>query len=553
MPEAELIIRGQIVLAARPSGIATAEAIAITRGRIVGTGTWDEVREHAGSGSRVVDVRDAAVVPGIHDFHMHLVALARSRLAVLLDDAHDLAGVAALLARAAAETPRGGWVTGRGWTEAQLAAGVEPLEAAVGELPAFLSSHDGHSAWASAAARRLTGLGPSTPDPAGGRIERDEAGRPTGILREKALDLVAAHAARLQGDALEVPLDETLRELAFMGITGASEAGDYTDQNGIGTDAAFGDSFSSLTDRADLVDGRLRLTLGIPAAALAVAAERGLRTGTALEDRRTLRFGWAKAYADGALGSGTAALLEPATCGEHDTGILRVTGPELDALLAAARPAGIGMAIHAIGDRAAREVLDALARAMPRVSGAPADRIEHAQLVHGSDLPRFAELEVIASVQPIHAAADRDLVESCWVGRQDGAYAWRSLVAADALVAAGSDAPVESANPWLGMFAAVHRRMAGDGRDDWRPAQALTVSEALGAYTMAPALAIGATDEGHLGVGAHADLSVLSVPLDTLLAADERLAEVRSVLTLVDGAEVASAVPARPRPRGPSR
>lgn len=540
-PAVELVIRGQVVLAARPPGLETAEAIAIAGGRVVAAGRWDDVRESAAPATRVLDVRDSAVVPGLHDFHIHLVGLARSRRAVRLDDARDAAGVAQRLARAAAGMPPDGWITGRGWREAQLAAGVGPLEAAVGERPAFLSSHDGHSAWASAAARRLSRLDATAPDPAGGRIERDEHGQPTGVLRETALDLVAPHVPRIQGDVLRAPLDETLRDLAAMGITGASEAGDYTDHNGIGTDAAFGDSYSSLTDLTDLVDGRLRLTLGIPADAIASAAERGLRTGTALDGRHTLRFGWAKEYADGALGSGTAALLEPASCGERDAGILRVSGPELDALLAASRPAGIAMAIHAIGDRAAREVLDALARAMPRLSGVPADRVEHVQLLHRSDAACFAAVGAIASVQPIHAAADRDLVESCWDGRQDGAYAWRSLVSAGALLAAGSDAPVESANPWLGIFAAVHRRLPGDGRDDWRPAQALTLTEALSAYTLAPAMAIGAADEGHLGIGARADLSVLSASLDTLLAADERLAEVRSALTLVGGREVASA------------
>jgi predicted amidohydrolase YtcJ len=533
----ELVVRGQVVLAARPTALEMAEAIGIAGGRIVLAGPWDEVRRAAGT-ARVMDA-GAAVVPGLHDFHLHLVGLARARRAVRLDDARDANEVAERLASVAATTPPDGWISGRGWNESQLAmGGVERLEPAVGKRPAFLSSHDGHSAWASAAARRLGGLGASTPDPSGGRIERDEHGRPTGILRETALDLVAPHVARLQGAALRGPLDETLRELAGLGITGASEAGDYTDANGIGTDAAFGDSYSSLTDLADLVDGRLRLTLGIPADAIAAAAIRGMRTGTSLDATSTMRFGWAKEYADGALGSGTAALLAPRTCGDRDSGILRVSTAELDALFAASRPAGIAMAVHAIGDRAIRAVLDAAGRARPRLPGVPNDRMEHAQLLQASDATRFGGLGVTASIQPIHAAADRDLVESCWDGRQDGAYAWRTLASAGALLAAGSDAPVESVNPWLGIFAAVHRRLPADGRGDWRPAQALSVVEALSAYTLAPALAMGARDEGHLHVGARADLAVLSMPLEALLAADERLADVRADVTLVDGRDV---------------
>ncbi len=531
---AELVIRGRIVLAASPRGLETADAIAIAGGRVVAAGSRDEV---AVAGARVVEAGDAAVVPGIHDFHIHLVGLARARGAVRLDDARDAGEVADLIAGAVATAPPGAWIGGRGWTEAQLAGGVGLLEEAAGDHPAFLSSHDGHSAWASATARRLASIQAATPDPTGGRIERDAHAEPTGILRETALDLVAAHVARAQGDALRGPLDATLRELAGLGITGASEAGDYTDANGTGTDAALGDSYSSLTELGDLLDGRLRMTLGIPADAIAAAAARGLRTGQRLDGRRTMRFGWAKEYADGALGSGTAALLAPRTCGSADSGILRVSDDELDALFAAARPAAIGMAIHAIGDRAGRAVLDAVGRAGPRLGDAPTDRVEHVQLLEPADVGRFARLGVTASIQPLHAAADRDLVEACWGGRQGHAYAWRRLVSAGALLAAGSDAPVESVNPWLGVFAAVHRRLPSDDRGDWRPDQALAVAEALSAYTLAPALAIGASDEGHLRVGARADVAVLNVPLEVLLAADERLAGVRSELTLVDGGE----------------
>ena len=534
----ELVIRGSVVVAAGGGGLETAEAVGIADGRVVLLGDWDAVRPAAGPNTRVIDAGGAAVIPGLHDSHIHLVGLARARRAVLLDDAADGGEVARRLAGATAVAPEGGWVSGRGWNEAQLAAGTDALQAAVGDRPAFLSSHDGHSAWASAAARHLAGIGSTTPDPAGGRIERDEHGEPTGILRETALDLVAPHVTRLQGDALRGPLEEALDELATLGVTGATEAGDYTDENGIGADALFGDSYSSLSDLASLIDGRLRLDLGIPADAIPAAAERGMRTGMSLPGRHTMRFGWAKEYADGALGSGTAALIAPRTCGDRDTGIMRVSPDELDALLAASRRAGIAMAIHAIGDRAAREVLDAVGRAGARAAAVPNDRLEHAQLLQTSDAPRFAELGITASIQPIHAAADRDLVDACWGGRQDNAYAWRALADAGALLTAGSDAPVESANPWTGMFAAVHRRLPMDARDDWRPVQALSVAEALGAYTLGPARAIGAADEGHLRIGARADLAVLSISLGTLLQASEALAGARSDLTIVAGREV---------------
>lgn len=535
-PRATLVVRGDVLLAASPTTAERAEAVGVAGGRIVATGTVDEVRAAAATDAEIVDAGGHAVIPGLHDFHIHLVGLARARSGVLLDDAVDGAAVIARVTAHAATAP-GAWIAGRGWSERHLSGlSLVDLDAAVRDRPAILSSHDGHSAWVSSAALRAAGVTATTLDPAGGRIERDAHGEPTGVLRETAMDLVARHAPELQGDALRDALDATLRELAAHGLTGASEAGDYTDDGGIGADAAFGDSYSTLTDLGDLLDGRLRMTLGIPADAIDAAAARGLRTGDPLDGWDTLRFGWAKEYADGALGSGTAALFAPRTCGEDpDTGIMRVTSDELDDLLRRSRAAGIGMAIHAIGDRAAATVLDAIERSPTRGSRIPPDRMEHLQLLRPTDARRLATLGVTASIQPIHAAADRDLVERCWDGRQSDAYAWRGLVDAGALVAAGSDAPIESVNPWLGIHAALHRRLPTDEREDWRPEQALTVLEALHAYTLGPALAVGATDEGHLHPGAHADLTILSVGLDALLGGPVEWDAIRSERTLVAG------------------
>ena len=530
----DLVVCGQVLVAAEPAGAVRAEAVGIADGRVTVAGSRAEVMATAAPGARVIDAGDGAVIPGLHDFHIHLVGLARTRTGVLLDDVTDSGELLARL-RTAAEAP-GAWITGRGWSNELLArTAPDALEAAVGEQPAFLSSHDGHSAWASAAARRLAGLSVASADPPGGRIERLADGEPSGVLRETALDLVAGLVPRAQGDALRPALEATLAELRSYGLTGASEAGDYTDRNGIGADADLGDSYSTLTDLADVLDGRFRMTLGIPVDAIPAAAARGLRTGVPLAGRRTMRFGWAKEYADGALGSGTAALFQPRSCGDHDPGILRVDPAELDALFAAARPAGIGLAIHAIGDRAAATVLDAVERAPARLPGVPRDRMEHLQLVRASDRHRLAELGVIASIQPIHAAADRDLVEACWDGRQEDAYAWRGLADAGALLAAGSDAPVESVNPWLGVFAALHRRLPTDERDDWRAAEALGILEALHAYTLGPALARDASDEGHLRPGGRADLAVLNVPLDALLDGAVDYGAIRADAVVIDG------------------
>lgn len=534
---ASLVLRGDIVLAAGADGLETAEAIVVSDGRVRAAGSWDEVRAVIPAGARVRDVRGSAVIPGLHDFHIHLVGLARSRAEVALDDATDAHEIAARL-RAALDRGPGAWVTGRGWSEAQVRAGTEPMRRAVGTALAFVSSHDGHSAWASPAALRLAGIGTTSADPPGGRIERDADGVPSGILRETALDLFDRLVPRLRGAALRPHLDALLSELASYGVTGASEAGDYTAEGGDGPDAALGDSYSSLTGLANILDGRLRLSIGIPVDALAAAGERGLRSGATLAGRRTVRFGWAKEYADGALGSATAAVFEPMTCGDGGTGILRVDPAHLDALLATSQRTGISLAVHAIGDRAAATVLDAFERAGPPNDGQPAHRIEHAQLMRDADRRRLAALGVTASVQPIHAAADRDLVAACWRGREADAYAWRSLSTAGALLAAGSDAPVESVDPWLGTFAALHRRLPTDGRGDWTPNEALSLPEALAAYTIGPARAVGAADEGHLRAGAVADLAVLDRSLEDLVAGGDALATTRSILTLVDGAIV---------------
>jgi predicted amidohydrolase YtcJ len=377
-------------------------------------------------------------------------------------------------------------------------------------------------------------------DPAGGRIERGPSGLPTGVLRETATDLVESVAERLRGEPLVGALDEVIADLAGMGITGVTDAGDTTPENGTGAYAALGDRASLLLAAAERLDGRLRMAVGFPAAAIGAAGGLGLRTGANLPGMATIRAGWAKAYADGALGSRTAALFEPYTCPPFDSGILRLQPEHLDELLESAEAAGIGLAVHAIGDRAAAAVLDALERRPPanREGVSPPHRIEHLQLLRPRDRRRLARLDVTASMQPVHCAADREHVERCWADRAGLAYPWRSLRDAGVRLAFGSDAPIETPNPWSGMFAAVHRRHPGDGTADWQPGEALEPAAALAGYTSGPAAASGRQEEGNLRPGAAADVAVLDIGLEALLSADERLAAARSMLTLVGGREL---------------
>ena len=353
LARATIVLTGQVVTSIGGEGLQTAEAIGVGDGRVVAVGSRDDVLEAAAPGARLVAAGRSAIIPGIHDFHLHLVGMARARHAVALDAVSSLEALLADLRRASATLLPDQWLLGWGLREELLAgADLAQLDALVGERRALLYSHDSHSAWASAAALRAAGLGAGTPDPPGGRIERAADGGPSGILRESATDLVETVAERLRGPALDAALDEVLAELAGFGITGATDAGDTTAENGHGEYATLGDSASLLLGARARLDGRIRLTVNLPAAAIGDASLLGLRTGEALPGSSTVRAGWAKAYLDGALGSRTAALHAPYLGGlEGNVGITRLAPDELDALLVAARAAGIGLAMHAIGDR----------------------------------------------------------------------------------------------------------------------------------------------------------------------------------------------------------
>jgi hypothetical protein len=533
------VVTGQVLVAASSRELETAEAVGLAGGRVVDAGTRQHVIERAIPSAELLEVGPRAVVPGIHDFHLHLVGMARARLEVQLDGAVTPDEMVGRVATACAALGAGAWLRGRGWPESAF-DGATParLAEALGSRPALLYSHDAHSAWASPAALRLAGVDGGTPDPPGGRLEHGADGAPNGILRERATDLVERVAGRTGGEEVMTSLETVLAELAGWGVTSVVDAGDTTPDNGAGAYAALGDRASFLLEARDRLDGRLRVAIGFPAAAIGAAARLGIRSGDAVPGTRTLRYGWAKAYLDGALGSRTAALFEAYECGDRgDTGIVRLTPDELHGTLAAARESAISVAMHAIGDRAVSAALDALERSPGSSPEGPPHRLEHLQLVRRRDAVRLARLGVTASVQPVHCASDRPAMEACWSSRLDRAYPWRSLAEAGVLLASGSDAPIESPNPWLGVFAAVHRRFPGETAD-WQPAQALEPWEALSAATIGAARAAARGSLGHLRPGARADLAVLNVPLETLLAADERLADVRADLTLVDGHEV---------------
>lgn len=538
MSRATLVVTGDIVLRATAEGLDRAEAIGIDGGRVVSAGARREVLEAATPGARVIDAGSAAVIPGLTDSHIHLIALARSRRELRLDEIADAAGLRRVAELAAARLAPDAWLRGRGW-HATAMTDPSDLAEALGDRPALLTAHDGHSAWASPAALRLAGIGPGTDDPPGGRIERDAHGAPTGVLRETALALVGRVVPDLSLEETAGALDEQIVELHRRGLTGVTDAGDGSADGGSGRYAALGSSFSAIAALNDRIDGRLRVRANLPHAAIGAAARLGLRTGMLMDGMRTISIGWAKLYSDGALGSRTAALFAPyADDPLGGSGLLRLDREAIGSAATEAVPAGISLAIHAIGDRAAATVLDALEGAPPRLEGAPPHRIEHLQLLRAADRGRIAAAGITASMQPIHAVADRDLADVAWAGRLTDAYAWRSIAATGARLVFGSDAPIESADPWLGIVAAVERHLPSDGREPWTAGERLAFPAALAAYTSGAGAAAGRADEGHLRPGAHADLAILDVDLATLLAGGDPLAGVKAALTMVDGVEV---------------
>jgi len=491
--EADLIlINGRIYPLDPESPVA--EALAVVGEEIVAVGAAERVRAWRGPRTMVVDVGGAAVLPGLIDAHLHLEGYARARMGVAVDTP-TLEEALERVARRAALTPPGEWIVGRGWLQEPWGRfpTADDLDRVAPNHPVALWARSGHALWANREAMRRAGVTRETSDPPGGRIGRGPDGAPNGLFFEQATALIARVLPEPTVEELAEALYEALHELAALGLT--------TVHNFDGPRSLA--ALQVLHQRGDLP---VRVIQHLPLEVLDHALAVGLRTGFG---DPWLRIGAVKIFADGALGPRTAWMLEPYE-GEPENVGMAFTPPEV--MREAARratAAGLWLAIHAIGDRANREVLDLYeeVRALEARLGIPPEarrhRIEHAQRVHPEDLPHFARLGIIASMQPIHAVSDRPMAERYWGKRCATAYAWRSLKAHGARLAFGSDAPVESPNPWWGLHAAVVR-------EGWYPEQALSLLEALEAYTVGPAWAAGLERrQGRLRPGMWADLVVL--------------------------------------------
>lgn len=463
-----------------------------------------------------VDLRGRCVVPGLTDSHVHFPTWSLAQTEIALDGVSSLAEA---LTRIAGADRRGSWIRGRGWRDAAWAEKptATALDAVTGTTPAALWSKDYHSLWLNSAALALAAGDLMVP---GGVVELDEAtGTPTGILREESAWTFRERFVFVNDDEWVEATRAGIRLANSRGVTSIH------DKDGWLGAARF---YGRIHEREGLT---LRVWQSIPHDRLAEAVALGI--GPRLGDDH-LRLGYLKAFMDGTLGSQTALMLD-------GSGVSITSGDELQEIIRAGAAAGFPVAVHAIGDRANREALDAFeaTRELWEPLGLR-HRIEHAQCLAPEDVPRFAAIGVACSVQFSHAPSDRDLAERFWGERTGGAYAFRSLLESGAVVANGSDAPVEELDPLAGIRAGVTRTT--DERPGWHPAETLTVEQALHASTVAPAWLAG--DErrrGRLVPGFLADLVVLS--RDPVTCPVDELETVEIVATMVGGRWVHNAPP----------
>lgn len=511
-------------------------------GRILAVGSDAEILALAGPATQVIDLGGRRVLPGLTDAHFHFQGWALSRRELPLAGLASSQAVLEALRRRAQITPTGQWIRGQGWNETDW---PEPrlltrldLDAVAPDHPVILWRSDLHLAAVNTLALRLAGITAQTPNPPAGVIDRDASGQPTGVLRDQGMELVDAVLPQSGEAEIDAAMRAAIAEAHRLGLTGVHDfrIGDAAESRG-----AF-QAWQRLHAAGDL---RLRVWMMFDGTLLDEALALGLRSGFG-DDR--LRFGGAKYFADGSLGARTAWMLEPYNDG--GVGLPVVPMAELAGAIQRGAAAGLTVGIHAIGDRAIRELLDVFSEVLPQLTidnyQLPIDnspiphRIEHVQHSTREDLLRLGALGLVASMQPIHLVDDMALVERAIGERGRWSYAWRTLLDSGAVLAFGSDCPVASPNPFWGIHAAVTRqRRDGTPAGGWYPEERLTVPEAVAGYTLGPAYASGQLGRlGSITPGKLADLVVLDRDIFTVPLSE--IADTRPVMTIFDGAIVYS-------------
>jgi predicted amidohydrolase YtcJ len=501
-----------------------ASALAIDSGCVVAAGGEELLAEYGCAGRE--DMGGRVILPGLTDAHIHLqeYALSLQEVDCAVESRQEILH---RLAESLRNTPRGEWVRGHGWD--QNAWGGEwptaaDLDAVSPQNPVYLTARSLHVSWVNSAALQLAGITASTPDPANGRIQRDARGYPTGIVFEEAVKLVETVIPEPTPETLAKTFQQLIPKLWSMGLTGVHDFDKRT-------------CFMALQLLHARGELRLRVVKSIPFELFSQAVELGLHSGFGDD---FLRIGSIKLFADGALGPHTGAMFDPYVDEPQNCGILILKAEDLFEVGRRAAESGLSLAVHAIGDRAVHEVLDGFARLRDyeRERSLPASRhrIEHVQTILPEDAGRLAGLGIIASMQPVHAPSDMFMADRFLGGRAAFSYAWRTLLEHGVRLAFGSDAPVESSNPFHGLHAAVTRcRPDGfPGPDGWFPKQRLTVSAALAGFTSGPAYSAGMEDRlGRLSAGFLADLIVIET--DPFTCDPAELYAIQPVATMVGG------------------
>lgn len=520
--EADLIVHGGPIytgVAAQPR----VEALRIRNGLIAFAGALEEAR--SGARAREIDLGGAAAFPGFTDAHVHLIGVGMISMRLDLTGVASIAALQESLRAYAAAHPEGA-IVGRGWIETHWPERRFPtrsdLDAIVNDRPVFLERVDGHAAVVNSAALASARIDATTQDPAGGRIERDASGAATGMLIDNAMALVERALPAPTPAMRREALREAGRIYASRGWVGICNMSTSAEEAALFSGVAAEDGFP------------LRADLYLQPEDAQLAAEQRP------DANARVRVRGVKLYMDGALGSRGAALLSPYRDAPSTSGLLVTPLEELRDHLRRAREAGYQIATHAIGDRGNRLVLDAFAETFaddPAALAAARWRIEHAQVIATEDIPRFGAMGVIASMQPSHAISDLHFAPARLGGdRLAGAYAWRALLDANAVIAAGSDAPVEKGDPLIEFYAAAHRHdLSGFAGPEWGLDQAVSREEALRMLTWAPAFSVfEEAARGTLEVGRRADVSAFSV--DLLQAPPEEIPGATAVLTVSNGA-----------------
>ena len=491
-------------------------------GRIVATGDEDLL---AGiPEDERIDGDGLFILPGLTDAHAHVYSQGFLGVSLNLLGAPSVEDAAQSIREFAAQR-RTGWILGRGWNQVLWPVKEFPtaadIDAVVDDRPVWLRRIDGHAAWANSKALEIAGIDADTPDPVGGKIIRDANGDATGVLVDTAMELVEKHIPVPTRSEMRETYDVAVDSLLALGLTGVHDAGISQTEAEV---------YMSMAD-----DGELGMRI------YAMLSDTGANLDAFPEPIRAygndhLDIAAVKIYADGALGSRGAAMIEPYHDDPENRGLPFHTQQQLDGFVQKANRKGFQVGVHAIGDLGNDMVLDAFERAQGGKPSPLRNRVEHAQIIALEDIPRFSELGVIASMQPVHATSDMNMAEDR-VGpdRILGGYAWRRLLDSGAVIASGSDFPVELPNPFLGLYAAVTRQdRAGMPENGWYADQAMTRAEALHSYTLAAAYAAHQEDRlGSLERGKWADFIVVDRDYFEIPASE--IDEIRVLQTWVGG------------------